>query len=155
MRMGILSSLSLSLSLSLPAYRCGDFVDLCRGPHVPHTGVLGALKLTHASAAGGVELEEGASEVQVCVCVCVCVSAWGGHMVIYNACARVCFQVQRVRGIGFPNAKLLKKHVRSLEELAAKGHRAIGTRQKLFFFDGQYSPGAYLLHSTLSLYVHV
>ena len=23
----------------LSVYRCGDFVDLCRGPHVPHTGV--------------------------------------------------------------------------------------------------------------------
>jgi threonyl-tRNA synthetase len=21
-------------------YRCGDFVDLCRGPHVPHTGII-------------------------------------------------------------------------------------------------------------------
>ena len=21
-------------------YRCGDFVDLCRGPHVPHTGLV-------------------------------------------------------------------------------------------------------------------
>jgi threonyl-tRNA synthetase len=26
-------------------YRCGDFVDLCRGPHVEHSGQIGALKL--------------------------------------------------------------------------------------------------------------
>ncbi len=22
----------------ITVYRCGDFVDLCRGPHIPHTG---------------------------------------------------------------------------------------------------------------------
>ena len=26
-------------------YRCGDYVDLCRGPHVEHTGQIGAVKL--------------------------------------------------------------------------------------------------------------
>lgn len=26
-------------------YRCGDFMDLCRGPHVEHTGQIGAVKL--------------------------------------------------------------------------------------------------------------
>ena len=32
-------------------YRQGDFVDLCRGPHVPSTGRLGAFKLLTASGA--------------------------------------------------------------------------------------------------------
>ncbi|MEI8242832.1 MAG: threonine--tRNA ligase [bacterium] len=27
-------------------YRCGDFVDLCRGPHLPATGAIAAFKLT-------------------------------------------------------------------------------------------------------------
>jgi threonyl-tRNA synthetase len=27
-------------------YQCGDFIDLCRGPHVEHTGQIGAVKLT-------------------------------------------------------------------------------------------------------------
>jgi threonyl-tRNA synthetase len=32
-------------------YRQGEFVDLCRGPHVPATGYLGAFKLTHVAGA--------------------------------------------------------------------------------------------------------
>lgn len=32
-------------------YRQGDFVDLCRGPHVPSTGKLGAFKLTKVAGA--------------------------------------------------------------------------------------------------------
>jgi len=32
-------------------YRCGPMVDLCRGPHLPHTGYLKAAKTTAASAA--------------------------------------------------------------------------------------------------------
>jgi threonyl-tRNA synthetase len=31
-------------------YRCGTFVDLCAGPHVPHTGLCGAFKLTALAA---------------------------------------------------------------------------------------------------------
>lgn len=32
-------------------YRCGNFVDLCLGPHITRTGVIGALKITKSSAA--------------------------------------------------------------------------------------------------------
>lgn len=35
----------------LSFYSNGDFTDLCRGPHVPHTGYLTAFKLTKISAA--------------------------------------------------------------------------------------------------------
>ncbi|MEB8536441.1 threonine--tRNA ligase [Acidithiobacillus ferriphilus] len=36
---------------SLSLYRQGDFVDLCRGPHVPSTGSLGAFKLQRVAGA--------------------------------------------------------------------------------------------------------
>ncbi len=36
---------------TLTAYQQGDFIDLCRGPHVPHTGVLKAFKLTKLAGA--------------------------------------------------------------------------------------------------------
>ena len=32
------------------AYRCGDFIDLCTGPHVPNTGLIKAFKVTKNSA---------------------------------------------------------------------------------------------------------
>ncbi len=36
---------------TLSLYRQGDFIDLCRGPHVPSTGKLGAWKLTKLAGA--------------------------------------------------------------------------------------------------------
>ena len=36
---------------TLTAYQQGDFLDLCRGPHVARTGQLGAFKLTKVSGA--------------------------------------------------------------------------------------------------------
>ena len=36
---------------SLSFYRQGEFIDLCRGPHIPHAGKVGAFKLLSASPA--------------------------------------------------------------------------------------------------------
>lgn len=36
---------------SVSYYQQGDFVDLCRGPHIPHTGYLRAFKLTSVAGA--------------------------------------------------------------------------------------------------------
>jgi threonyl-tRNA synthetase len=35
----------------ITVYRNGDFTDLCAGPHVSHTGRIGAFKLTHVASA--------------------------------------------------------------------------------------------------------
>ena len=45
----IIASIPSDEDISL--YRQGDFVDLCRGPHVPRTGALGAFKLTKLAGA--------------------------------------------------------------------------------------------------------
>ncbi len=45
----ILDSIPEGDAISL--YRHGDWVDLCRGPHVPSTGYLKAFKLTHVAGA--------------------------------------------------------------------------------------------------------
>ncbi|MCL4351138.1 MAG: threonine--tRNA ligase [Firmicutes bacterium] len=36
---------------TISAYRQGEFVDLCTGPHLPQTGYIGAVKLTNVSGA--------------------------------------------------------------------------------------------------------
>lgn len=45
----IIASIPAGDTISL--YRQGDFIDLCRGPHVPSTGKLGAFKLTKLAGA--------------------------------------------------------------------------------------------------------
>jgi threonyl-tRNA synthetase len=35
---------------STTVYRCGPLIDLCYGPHIPHTGKIKALKITKNSA---------------------------------------------------------------------------------------------------------
>ena len=45
----IIESIPAGEELSL--YRQGEFIDLCRGPHVPSTGKLGAFKLTRLAGA--------------------------------------------------------------------------------------------------------
>ena len=42
---------ALSRGERLTAYRLGDFVDLCRGPHLPNVSMIGAIKLTKIGAA--------------------------------------------------------------------------------------------------------
>ena len=36
---------------AITLYRNGEFTDLCAGPHVSHTGRIGAFKLTHVASA--------------------------------------------------------------------------------------------------------
>ena len=43
------------------AYRCGNLVDLCKGPHLPNTGVVKALAVTKASSAYWLAKAENAS----------------------------------------------------------------------------------------------
>lgn len=48
-KLDILEGISDGEAITL--FRNGDFIDLCAGPHVPHTGKIGAFKLTHVASA--------------------------------------------------------------------------------------------------------
>lgn len=89
---------------TLTLYRQGNFVDLCRGPHLPSTGKLGkAFKLTHVSGA-----------------------YWRGDS--RNE------MLQRIYGTAWANDKQLRKYLLMIEEAEKRDHRRLGKIMDLFHF---------------------
>ena len=85
-------------------YRQGDFVDLCRGPHLPSTGRLGrAFKLTKLAGA-----------------------YWRGDS--RNE------MLQRMYGTAWAEPKQLKAYLERLEEAERRDHRKLGRQMDLFHF---------------------
>ncbi len=86
----------------LSLYRQGDFIDLCRGPHVPSTGHLkGGFKLMKLAGA-----------------------YWRGNS--DNE------MLQRIYGAAFADKKQLKSYLHQLEEAEKRDHRRIGKKLDLF-----------------------
>jgi len=89
---------------TLTLYQQGDFIDLCRGPHLPSTGKLGkAFKLTRVSGA-----------------------YWRGDA--KNA------MLQRIYGTAWANEKQLRVYLTQLEEAEKRDHRRLGRIMDLFHF---------------------
>ncbi len=88
----------------LTLYRQGDFIDLCRGPHLPATGKLGkSFKLTHVSGA-----------------------YWRGDA--NNE------MLQRIYGTAWSNDKQLRQYLHMLEEAEKRDHRRLARVMDLFHF---------------------
>ena len=91
----------------ITVYRQGEFVDLCRGPHLPSTGRLGqAFKLTKLAGA-----------------------YWRGDS--RNEMLR------RIYGTAWANQKQLDRYVRRLEEAERRDHRRLGRQMDLFHFQDE------------------
>ena len=89
---------------AITLYRQGEFIDLCRGPHLPSTGKLGkAFKLTRVSGA-----------------------YWRGDS--NNE------MLQRVYGTAWSHEKQLRKYLLMLEEAEKRDHRRLGRVMDLFHF---------------------
>ncbi len=89
---------------TLTLYRQGEFVDLCRGPHLPSTGKLGkAFKLTRVSGA-----------------------YWRGDS--NNE------MLQRIYGTAWANDKQLRNYLAMIEEAERRDHRRLGRIMDLFHF---------------------
>ena len=85
-------------------YRQGEFIDLCRGPHLPSTGRLGtAFKLLRVSGA----YWEGDSRNEM---------------------------LQRVYGTAWATDKQLRLYLKRLEEAEKRDHRKLGRQMDLFHF---------------------
>ncbi len=92
-------------------YRQGDFVDMCRGPHLPHTGKLRkAFKLLTTAGA-----------------------YWRGDE--NNK------MLTRVYGIAFFDKKQLQEHLARVEEAKKRDHRVLGRQLGLFCFSDAVGPG--------------
>lgn len=87
---------------TITVYRQGEFLDLCRGPHLPSTGVLrDGFKLTKLAG-----------------------SYWRGDS--NNA------QLQRIYGTAWSDKKQLKAYLKRMEEAEKRDHRRLGKALDLF-----------------------
>jgi threonyl-tRNA synthetase len=101
----------------LTVYWSGDdWLDMCRGPHLPSTGKLDpeAFKLLRVAGA-----------------------YWRGDQ--NNA------QLTRIYGTGWLNKKQLQAYLTRLEEAAKRDHRKLGRELDLFHFE-DFAPGAVFWH---------
>ncbi|MGF1528873.1 MAG: threonine--tRNA ligase [Candidatus Competibacterales bacterium] len=98
------------------------FIDLCRGPHVPHLKAAGkAFKLTHLAGA-----------------------YWRGDS--RNP------MLTRIYGTAWATDKELKAHLAMLEEAAKRDHRKIGKEQGLFHFEDSAPGQPFWHHRGWTLY---
>jgi len=97
-------------------YWHGDWQDLCRGPHLAHTGQVpgDAFKLMGVSGA-----------------------YWFGDVTRP--------QLQRITGVAFKNKKDLNAHLTMLEEAAKRDHRKLGREMDLFHMQEE-APGQVFWH---------
>ncbi|PRD37757.1 UNVERIFIED_CONTAM: thrS [Trichonephila clavipes] len=97
-------------------YWHGDWQDLCRGPHLQHTGQVpaDAFKLTHVAGA-----------------------YWLGDATRP--------MLQRIYGVAFRNRDDLKAHLTMLEEAAKRDHRKLGREMDLFHLQEE-APGMVFWH---------
>ncbi len=114
----------------LTVYRSGDWMDMCRGPHLASTGKLdpAAFKLMRVSGA-----------------------YWRGDQ--KNA------QLTRIYGTGWLNKKQLDAHLMRLEEAAKRDHRRIGQEMDLFHLQSEahgsvfWHPNGFVIYRALEAYM--
>ncbi len=96
----------------LSIYQHDSFIDLCRGPHVAHSGKINpsAIKLTSVAGA-----------------------YWRGDE--HNP------MLQRIYGTAWRTSQELEEHLEMLEEAKRRDHRKLGKQLEIFTFDEEVGPG--------------
>jgi threonyl-tRNA synthetase len=114
---------------TITVYRQGDFLDLCRGPHLPSTGILrDGFKLTKLAGA-----------------------YWRGDS--NNA------QLQRIYGTAWSDKKQLKAYLKRMEEAEKRDHRKLGKALDLFHIQDEapgsvfWHPKGWALYQTVQSYM--
>ncbi|MEM6759903.1 MAG: threonine--tRNA ligase [Pseudomonadota bacterium] len=101
----------------LRMYWHGDWQDLCRGPHLQHTGQVPGDAFKLMSVAG---------------------AYWRGDS------GRP--MLQRIYGVGFTGKEKLRDHLNFLEEAEKRDHRRLGREMGLFHFE-EVAPGSIFWHA--------
>ncbi|USO02123.1 MAG: threonine--tRNA ligase [Alphaproteobacteria bacterium] len=114
---------------TLTVYRQGDFLDLCRGPHLPHTGFVGtAFKLTKIAGA-----------------------YWRGNA--KNP------MLQRIYGTAWATQEQLDDYLHMLEEAEKRDHRKLGPQLDLFHLQDEapgavfWHPKGWFVYRTIQNYI--
>ncbi|MHC4514373.1 MAG: threonine--tRNA ligase [Planctomycetota bacterium] len=97
-------------------YRSGEFVDLCKGPHVPNTGSLGE-GIAVLSIAGAYFGDDASNKM-----------------------------LTRVYGHAFADKAQMDAHRKNLAEAAKRDHRRLGIDLDLYSTMGEYGAGLILWH---------
>ncbi len=114
----------------LRMYWHGDWQDLCRGPHLQHTGQVPADAFKLMSIAGAYWLGDNTRPM-----------------------------LQRIYGVAFKDRKALKAHLTMLEEAAKRDHRRLGREMGLFHFQAEavgsvfWHPHGFTIWRTLEAYI--
>jgi threonyl-tRNA synthetase len=97
-------------------YWHGNWQDLCRGPHLQHTGQVPSDAFKLMSVAGAYWRGDSSKPM-----------------------------LQRIYGVAFRNKEDLRKHLNFLEEAAKRDHRKLGREMNLFHFE-EVAPGSVFWH---------
>ncbi len=101
---------------TISLYQVGNFIDLCRGPHIPKTGLLkGGAKLLSVAGA-----------------------YWRGDE--HNK------MLQRIYGTAFASKVKLQEHLNMLEEAKRRDHRKLGKELELFSISDEAGAGFIIWH---------
>lgn len=96
----------------ISTYKHDTFEDLCRGPHVEHTGKIPPDAFKLMSVAGAYWRGDEANPM-----------------------------LQRIYGTAWPNKKELQAYLQMLEEAKKRDHRKLGKELEIFIFDDEVGPG--------------
>ncbi|MGE3171295.1 MAG: threonine--tRNA ligase [Planctomycetota bacterium] len=105
-------------------FRSGDFVDLCKGPHVPSTGRIGP-GIAVLALAGAYFGDDAGNKM-----------------------------LTRIYGHAFADKKAMEQHRQNLEEAAKRDHRRLGIDLDLFSTMGDLGAGLILWHPKGGLVRH-
>ncbi|MCF6216024.1 MAG: threonine--tRNA ligase [Emcibacter sp.] len=115
---------------AITLYKQGDFIDLCRGPHLPSTGKLDKAAFKLMKVAGAYWRGDSNNEM-----------------------------LQRIYGTAWRTKKELKAYLTRLEEAEKRDHRKLGKEMKLFHFQEEaagmpfWHPNGWTIYQQVEAYI--